>query len=100
MKICDVCGIPFEVRKIEANGSNDPCMGRSEIKYSRITLAKEMSKPISDSTLIHEWIHAVLDSSGFGDVSNDEKLISVLQNELYRAGFRVPVKEVPDVDAQ
>ena len=54
-----------------------------------ITLNKEMPKEVKETTLIHEWLHAVLDCIGCGDYTNDEKLVCGLQNELYRAGFRV-----------
>lgn len=85
----DVCGLPFLVKEIESNGRGDPSMGRSDSKLATITINKEMPKELKDSTLIHEWLHSVLDSTGFGDVSNNENLICVLQNELYRAGFRI-----------
>jgi len=87
--IVDVCGIPFEVKEVESNSRTDCSMGRSDSKMAIITLNKEMPKEVKDSTLIHEWIHAVLDCCGMGEYSNDEKLVCVLQNELYRAGFRI-----------
>lgn len=85
----DVCGIPFLCKEVESNSRTDVSMGRSDSKMAVITINQEMPKEMKESVLIHEWIHAVLDCAGMGDYSNDEKLISVLQNELYRAGFRV-----------
>ena len=85
----DVCGIPFEVKEIQSNGRGDGNMGRSDSKLATITLNKEMPKTVKESTLIHEWIHSVLDCVGMGEYSGDEKLVCALQNELYRAGFRV-----------
>ena len=85
----DVCGLPFLVKEIESNGRGDPSMGRSDSKLATITINKEMPKELKDSTLIHEWLHSVLDSTGFGEISNNENLVCTLQNELYRAGFRI-----------
>ncbi len=89
----DVCGIPFEVKEVESNSRDDCSMGRSDSKMAIITLNKEMPKEVKESTLIHEWIHAVLDCAGMGEYSGDEKLVCVLQNELYRAGFRIKYME-------
>lgn len=88
MKV-DVCGILFDVQEIESNCRTDGSMGRSDSKMALITLNKEMPKEVKETTLIHEWLHAVLDCIGYGDYTNDEKLVCGLQNELYRAGFRV-----------
>ena len=85
----DVCGIPFKIIEIESNCRTDMSMGRSDSKTATITINKDMPQEVKESTLIHEWLHSVLDCTGFGEYSNDEKLVSALQNELYRAGFRV-----------
>lgn len=85
----DVCGIPFKVKEVESNSRTDISMGRCDSKTAVITINRDMPKEVKESTLVHEWIHAVLDCVGMGEYSNDEKLICALQNELYRAGFRV-----------
>lgn len=91
MKI-DVCGITFEVKEVESNSRFDTAMGRSDSKLGVITISKEMPKDMKDSVLIHEWIHSVLDCGGLGDITNNETLVCLLQNELYRAGFRIKEK--------
>lgn len=93
--ICvDVRGVPFLCKEVESNSRTDVSMGRSDSKMAVITINREIPKEMKDSVLIHEWIHAVLDCFGMGDYTNDEKLVSVLQNELYRAGFRVKTMAV------
>lgn len=87
-KYVDVCGIKFEVKEVESNARDDGAMGRSDSKMALITLNKEMPKEVKESTLIHEWLHSVLDCVGMGEFNN-EKLVCALQNELYRNGFRV-----------
>lgn len=87
-KYIDVCGIKFEVKEVESNARDDGAMGRSDSKMALITLNKDMPKEVKESTLIHEWIHAVLDCTGMGEFNN-EQLVCALQNELYRSGFRV-----------
>lgn len=87
-KYVDVCGIKFEVKEVESNARDDGAMGRSDSKMALITLNKDMPKEVKESTLIHEWIHAVLDCTGMSEFNN-EKLVCALQNELYRNGFRV-----------
>lgn len=64
-------------------------MGRCDSKMSLITINADMTKEMKESTLIHEWLHATLDLQGMGDLSSNEQLISVLGNELYRAGFKI-----------
>jgi Zn-dependent peptidase ImmA (M78 family) len=89
MKTIDVCGIPFEVKEIEPNNRADDFMGREDSVSCIITINVRMTREMKQSTLIHEWIHSILDTMGFGEISGNENLVSVLQNELYRAGFRL-----------
>jgi len=85
----DVCGIPYQVVEVDSNCRTDMSMGRSDSKTATITINKDMPKEVKESILIHEWIHSVLDCTGFTEYTNDERLVCALQNELYRAGFRV-----------
>lgn len=85
----DVCGIPFKVVEVDSNSRTDMSMGRSDSKTAVITINRDMPKAQKETTLVHEWIHSVLDCTGFSDYTNDERLVCALQNELYRAGFRV-----------
>ena len=85
----DVCGIPFNVKEVPSNSRIDVTMGRSDSKLCEITINADMPDEMKESVLIHEWLHAVLDCSGMGEFSENEILVSCLQNELYRAGFRL-----------
>lgn len=85
----DVCGVPFLYSEFEPNSRADNSMGRSDSSMAVINVNAQMSKEMKESVIIHEWLHSVLDCCGLGDYSNDETLVSALQNELYRAGFRV-----------
>ena len=85
----DVCGVPFKVVEVDSNSRTDMSMGRSDSKTATITINRDMPKEQKETTLVHEWIHSVLDCTGFGEYSNDERLVCALQNELYRAGFRI-----------
>ena len=89
----NVCGVPFRYIEQVSTDRQDNFMGRSDSKMAYITINADMPKPQKDSTLIHEWIHATLDLQGMGDLSNNEQLVSVLANELYRAGFRIQACE-------
>ena len=83
-----ICGIPFNV--IERDSFEDDCiMGECDIIQSSLFVYKKMPKETKDATLVHEWIHAVLQHSG---IKHKEILVSVLANELYREGFRVRVQ--------
>jgi hypothetical protein len=84
----DVCGKPFNVVYREPIGRTDDNCGESDCKAAVITLDKTMPALMRDSTLIHEWLHAVLTSNA---IEHPETLVAVLENELYRAGFRVKV---------
>lgn len=85
----NVCGVPFRYIEQVSTDRVDGFMGRSDSKMALITINADMTKEMKQSTLIHEWIHATLDLQGLGDLSNNEHLVSVLGNELYRQGFRI-----------
>lgn len=85
----NVCGVPFRYIEQISTDRIDGFMGRCDSKMSYITINADMTKEAKESTLIHEWLHATLDLQGMGDLSNNEQLISVLANELYRAGFKI-----------
>lgn len=85
----DVCGIPFRYIEQVSTDRQDNFMGRSDSKMAYITVNADMPKEQKEATLIHEWLHATLDLQGMGDLSNDERLVSVLANELYRHGFKI-----------
>lgn len=85
----DVCGIPFRYIEQVSTDRVDSFMGRCDPKMACITINADMTKEMKESTLVHEWLHGILDLQGLGDYSNDEKLVSVLGNELYRQGFRI-----------
>lgn len=88
---CDVCGIPFTIEKVEPNALSNGNVGLSEFSRETISIDSTLSPEMQESTLIHEWIHMVLVSASFLKEYENENLVSTLQNELYRAGFRVPV---------
>ena len=90
----DVCGIPFELKEIESNGRDDGAMGRCDAKMGVISINKEQPVAIKECTLIHEWLHGVLDNNGLPEQSGNETLICVLAAELYRNGFRIKQKEM------
>jgi hypothetical protein len=100
MKICDVCGMNFRIEYIEPNNLGSDKIGLSQFSKGLITIDKTMPENMQECTLVHEWLHMILDSNGFISESDDEKLVSVLQSELYRAGFRVPVKDIEEADKE
>ena len=85
----NVCGVPFRYIEQTSTDRVDSFMGRSDSKMSYITINADMTKEMKESTLIHEWLHATLDLQGMGELSNNEQLVSILANELYRQGFRI-----------
>jgi hypothetical protein len=82
-----VCGIPFTLRFFEDNSRADGAMGRMDSKRGEIAISSTLEGDILESTILHEWIHAVLEMNG---VDHDEGVAAVLGNELYRNGFRAP----------
>lgn len=85
----EICGKRFAVVYREPTGRSDDNMGMSDVKDCLITVDKELNREMRESTLIHEFIHCVL---GMAAIEHNEILVSVLENELYRQGFRVKVK--------
>lgn len=90
----DVCGVLFELKEVESNTRSDGSMGRCDSKMAEITLNKEMPVAVKEQTLIHEWLHGVLETNGLPEQSANETLICVLAAELYRNGFRIKQKEI------
>lgn len=90
--IVDVSGIPFEVKEIESNSREDTAMGRCDPKMAVITINKDMPSHIKEVTLIHEWLHGVLENNGLSEISGNETVICVLSNELYRNGFKLTTR--------
>lgn len=86
MKI-NISGISFEVKEYEQSSRVDMTMGRCDITTATINVSKMLNEEMKKNTIIHEWIHGVLDMNGFGEESNSEKLVNCLANELYRQGF-------------
>lgn len=88
-----ISGVPFSLRRVPASTFNAGCLGTSCLVESEIQMKDSLTKEQFDSTLIHEWLHMVLDSNSFLTESTNEQLISCLQNNLYQAGFRVPINK-------
>ena len=85
----DVCGVSFNLREVESNSRGDGSMGRCDIKMAEISISKDMPDEIKDQTLVHEWLHGVLETNGLPEQSGNEVLVCVLAAELYRKGFRI-----------
>lgn len=88
----DVCGIPYKLEEIEPNSRADTFMGRSDSAMNVITLNSCMPQAQKEQTLVHEWLHSVLDNYCMQE-TNNENLVQTLASELYRNGFRVKVSE-------
>ena len=91
--VINICGLPFTVNELETNELSGENIGSSCFDMLEINIAKGLHPEMKQQTLIHEWIHMLLDANAFLKESEDEKLVSVLSNELYRCGFRLEIEE-------
>ena len=91
-KICDICGINFKVEEVEDNGLLGYSIGMSQYSKQLISILKNIPIELKEQTLIHEWLHMELTMNGFIKESENENLVSVLSNELYRKGFRIKLE--------
>lgn len=91
MKCIDVAGVEFELVYDNINKPDDN-MGMSSLKEGKIYINSCLPEQLKEQTLIHEWVHMILDNYGF-DESTNEKLVCTLANELYRSGFKIKIKE-------
>ena len=98
--LIDVSGIPFEVKEVESNSREDPSMGRCDPKKALITINKEMPETVKDVTLIHEWLHGVLENNGLPEISSNETVICVLSTELYRNGFKPKIINLGEMSTE
>lgn len=83
MKI-DIAGLPYIIVLRDRNSRDDMNMGRIDTKDLIIYIDSDMPAEQQNATLIHEWIHGVLDAHG---VAHEEILVSVLATEMYRSGL-------------
>lgn len=90
----DVSGIPFTTveRNPEQMSALDGEYGACSPIKSIIYLNGNMPEETREQTLVHEWIHGVLQLMG---IDHSEAVASVLSSELYRLGFRAPRWKCP-----
>jgi hypothetical protein len=91
MKI-DVCGQAFELilKKEEGGTHGNDTYGYTYGKDGKIVIDGNMPKIVQDATIVHEWLHAILEVNG---INHKEIEVSVLANELYRNGFMPKISE-------
>lgn len=75
-----VLGKKITVKYLSEASSDDPYMGRSDVKRNEITICKDMPIDNQEETLLHEVIHNILDNLG---VKQRENLIQQLSVSLY-----------------
>lgn len=85
-----ICGIPFEIIVVETTLCGTERFGECDVMAATIKINSHCSQQQKESTLIHEWLHAI---AGCNGTSNNEDIVSVLANELYRNGFRVKIED-------
>lgn len=82
MRQVKLFGQVFEVVEGDPGDWASNGMGRSHPKQGRILLAKDMPYEVKVHTVVHECLHTMLDMGGFGEVSNDERMVSCLTNGI------------------
>jgi hypothetical protein len=80
----DVAGQLWKLDFYDDNSRIDSSMGRSDSKMGVIHISKSINNDVKKVTLIHEWLHGILDVYG---VDHTESVVNVLANELFRIGF-------------
>lgn len=85
MKI-EVAGQQWDFVRFESHTRDDNAMGRCDTKLGKIYIAEEIEGDLYHATVIHEWLHGVLDVYG---IEHDERVVNVLAAELFRKGFKV-----------
>lgn len=84
-----VAGQLWNLVTFKSASRSDGAMGRCDSKMGAIHICEDLPESVRDATLVHEWLHGILDAYG---VDHNEMLVGVLGVELYRCGFRVPVQ--------
>ena len=87
-KKINICGIEYTVNYIEPNSRVDTFMGRSDPQKAIITINSTMHEDVQKQTLIHEWLHAVLENYSLNENDN-EILIQTIASELFRNGIEI-----------
>ena len=91
MTTIDVGGQTWRLETFESQSRQDGAMGRSDSKMGVIRICRDIQGDVKDVTIIHEWLHGLLDVYG---LEHPEALVSVIANELFRTGYLLSIQEV------
>ena len=98
-----VMGIPFEVQlkdKVIVDGEKEECAGVTYGAYRRIEISREECKTeeLMNSTLIHEYCHAVLYVTGQSETLSEEQEegIVVAMEHAFSQQFTLTLEEMEE----
>lgn len=87
MKV-NICGLKHKVIECEDVFNVDCHLGQIEYKDLLIKINKDMPDESKKETICHKMVHGILCHMGYGELSNDEKLVQALGNAIYQ-GFEI-----------
>ena len=70
----------LQVSKVDDKKSLGLCLSDQAI----IKLRKTLKKELKEHTFLHEATHAILESLGYVELSEDEKFVDAFSNALYQ----------------
>jgi hypothetical protein len=78
-----LCGMDVEVLETNPGAWAKNAMGRSDSVYGAIYLREDMPLTVKHSTLMHEVLHMICDTTGLVSISENETAISTLATSLH-----------------
>ena len=74
----------YEVENMEDSFEQDDYLGRTWPSKQVIRINPNISKELTEQTLLHEIIHCILDQGGYNQENQDEKLVNYISSSIYQ----------------
>ena len=82
----NILGVTYRVDEVEiVDRENYYCVGKCDPRAATITVCRDLNESIKQQTIIHETIHAILESLSLHDESANEVLVQGLAAGIYNA---------------
>jgi hypothetical protein len=72
----------IQLPKVINNGES--VLGQCKSDLGILELRKNLKKELKEHTFLHETTHAILESLGYRELSEDEKFVDSFSNALYQ----------------
>lgn len=80
----NILGINHTIEYTDIVDGDKNVLGMIDYHQGKIYIKEGLGKEIEESVIIHECIHGLLSALGHDELSEDEKLVTQLDNGIYQ----------------